>query len=61
MKHLCIKSLFGRDWSIGDKPKVIYCEKLYGNLKQKNTFNSKTYAGHPHRILREKNSDQAIR
>jgi hypothetical protein len=35
MKHLCIKSLFGRDWSIGDKPKVIYCEKLYGNLKQK--------------------------
>lgn len=35
MKHVCAKPLFGRDWSVDKKPKVIYCEKLYGKLKQK--------------------------
>ena len=35
MKHLCAKGVFGRDWSVSDKPRAIYCDKLYGKLKQK--------------------------
>ena len=35
MKHLCAKGVFGRDWSVSNKPRAIYCDKLYGKLKQK--------------------------
>ena len=35
MKHLCAKGVFGRDWSVSDEPRAIYCDKLYGKLKQK--------------------------
>jgi hypothetical protein len=35
MKHICAQGIFGRNWSVTDKPKVIYCDKLYGKLKQK--------------------------
>ena len=35
MKHICAQNIFGRDWSVADKPKAIYCDKLFGKLKQK--------------------------
>jgi hypothetical protein len=53
MKHICAQNIFGRDWSVCDKPKAIYCEKLFGKLKQKKYIQFKdicwTSSNHPER------------
>lgn len=39
MNHFCTNTYLEGDWSVGESPKVIHCQKLFGKLKNKKIIN----------------------